>query len=247
MTIPPLLFALAAWFLGTAAVVWLDSRSRSTFRLSFTLGAVAAAAATAAIGWLARDPSPAAAYGAFAAAIVVWGWHEMAFLMGFVAGPNRARCPADAHGWRRFRLATATVIHHEVALAAQLALLAALSWGQPNAAGALTFALLFVMRLSAKLNLFLGVANLADEVFPAHLAYLKSYFGRRRINALYPASLLLGGGIAWIAWDAAGRTEGGAATTAMLLSGLAALALVEHLLLVLPVNDARMWRWATTR
>lgn len=32
MTIPPLLFALVMWFIGTAAVVWLDSRPRATFR-----------------------------------------------------------------------------------------------------------------------------------------------------------------------------------------------------------------------
>ena len=42
MTIPPLLFALMLWFIGTAAVVWLDSRPQHTFRTSFTL-----------VGWLA--------------------------------------------------------------------------------------------------------------------------------------------------------------------------------------------------
>ena len=45
-------------------------------------------------------PAPAAAYAGFAAAIVIWGWHEMSFLMGAVAGPNRAECPPDATGWR---------------------------------------------------------------------------------------------------------------------------------------------------
>ena len=51
MTIPPLLFALVMWFIGTAAVVWLDSRPRATFRTSFRVAGVAAVAATVAVWW----------------------------------------------------------------------------------------------------------------------------------------------------------------------------------------------------
>jgi len=46
VTIPPLLFALLMWFIGTGAVVWLDSRPHSTFRTSLALSGVAAVAAT---------------------------------------------------------------------------------------------------------------------------------------------------------------------------------------------------------
>ena len=42
MTIPPLLFAILMWFIGTAAVVWLDSRPRSTFGTSLTLAGLVA-------------------------------------------------------------------------------------------------------------------------------------------------------------------------------------------------------------
>ena len=42
MTLPPLLFALLMWFIGTAAVVWLDSRPRETFRTSLTLAGLVA-------------------------------------------------------------------------------------------------------------------------------------------------------------------------------------------------------------
>ena len=246
MSLPPLLFALAMWFLGTAAVVWLDSRPRATFARSFRVAGVVAAGATFA-AWATRDdPSGTAAYIGFASAILIWGWHEMGFLMGIVAGPRRTPCPASATGWARFRLATATVIHHELAIAAHLALLVAIGWGAANQAATLTFALLFAARLSAKLNLFLGVANLSDEIFPAHLAYLKSYFGRRTVNPLFPLSIVAGVAATTIAWRTAETSapDSGIAVTAALFAALAALGVVEHLFLVLPLRDGAMWRWA---
>ena len=244
MTLAPLLFALAMWFVGTGVVVWLDSRPRSTFRASYRVAGAVAIFACITIWATRQDAGEAGAYVAFAAAILVWGWHEVGFLMGFISGPRRVACPPDARGWTRFRLATATVIHHELALAAQLGLLVALTWGAPNQAAPLTFALLFGARLSAKLNLFWGVPNLSDEVFPAHLAYLKSYFGRHAINPLLPLSVVAGSVVAYAAWAAAAASTGGAAITASLIAALAVLGVVEHLFLVLPLRDGAMWRWA---
>ncbi|MBJ6122967.1 putative photosynthetic complex assembly protein PuhE [Sphingomonas mollis] len=246
MSIPPLLFALLMWFIGTAAIVWLDSRPRHTFRTSLTLAGLVAIAAIALVWLKAGDDGAGAAYAGFAAAIVIWGWHEMSFLMGEVAGPNRDECPAGAVGWTRFKAATATVIHHELAIAATAGLLFAIAWNQPNQAAPLTFLLLFVLRLSAKFNLYLGVPNLSDEVFPAQLAYLKSYFRRRRCNPLFPVSILFGSGLAVRAWLVAEASPAGsgAAASATLIAGLAVLGVVEHLFLVLPLRDARMFRWA---
>lgn len=246
MSIPPLLFALMLWFFGTAMVVWLDSRSPATFRTSFGWAGMVALAALGVVAWSAHDVTVGAAYIGFAAAIAIWAWHELGFLMGFVSGPRHAPCPPDARGWTRFRLATATVIHHEVALAATIALLFALSRGQPNQTAPLTFALLFGMRLSAKLNLFLGVPSLSDETFPEHLAYLKTYFKKARCNWLYPFSIGLGAGVTWWAWTAAeAAANPGAAASYTLVAGLAALGVVEHILLALPIRDAMMYRWAS--
>lgn len=247
MSIPPLLFALLMWFIGTASVVWLVSRPRRTFSSSLWLAGVAAITATALVWAKAGDAGAGAAYAGFAAAILIWAWHEMSFLMGALAGPNRAACPAGATGWRRFSAATATVIHHELAIAATAILLFALTWGEPNQAAPLTFLLLFVLRLSAKFNLYLGVPNLSDEIFPAHLAHLKTYFRTSRLNWLFPFSIALGVGVVawgWIAGHAA-PAGSGASVTALLLTGLAGLGLVEHLFLVLPLRDAKMWSWAS--
>jgi putative photosynthetic complex assembly protein 2 len=235
------------WFIGTGAVVWLDSRPRETFRTSLILAGLVAIGATALVWWKAGDASVGGAYTGFAAAILIWGWHEMSFLMGHVAGPNRAECPPDAVGWARFKAATATVIHHELAIAGTAILLFAVTWGQPNQAAPLTFLLLFVLRVSAKFNLYLGVPNLSDEVFPEHLAYLKSYFRKARCNPLFPFSILLGSGIAAWAWTAAeyAPAGSGASASATLIAGLAVLGVVEHLFLVLPLRDAKMWQWAS--
>jgi putative photosynthetic complex assembly protein 2 len=180
---------------------------------------------------------------------VIWAWHEMSFLMGAVAGPNRAECPPGATGWLRFKAATATVIHHELALLATATALFALTWHEPNQAAPQTFLLLFVLRLSAKFNLYLGVPNLSDEVFPAHLAYLKSYFRKARMNALFPFSIALGTAIVAWSWTIAQTSpaSSGAAVTALLIAGLAALGVIEHLFLVLPLRDAKMWQWASAK
>ncbi len=248
MTIPPLFFALLMWFIGTGAVVWLDSRPQRSFKTSYRLAGLVAITAMGVVVWKSADTSWSGAYVGFAAAILIWGWHEMAFLMGFVAGPLKTPCPPGVQGWARFKLATATVIHHEIAIAANLLLLVALTWGQPNQSAPLTFALLFGLRLSAKFNLFFGVPNLSDEIFPAHLAYLKTYFGEKSISALYPFSVFGCAAVATWAWLSAeaARADSGPAVTATLLAGLAALGLVEHIFLILPVRDAKMWGWASS-
>lgn len=248
MIVPPLLFAVLMWFIGTAAIVWLDSRPRATFGFSLGVAGVLALAALGYVHLIAGDGSRGGAYAGFAAAILIWGWHEMSFLMGFVAGPNRAECPVGARGWARFSAATATVIHHELAIAATAIALFAATWGGANQTAPLTFLLLFVMRLSAKFNLYLGVPNLSDEVFPEHLAYLKSYFHKAWMNALFPFSILLGLALAACGWVAASAAMpgSGAAASGMMLAGLAALAVIEHIFLVLPLRDARLWQWAAS-
>ncbi len=240
----PMAATLLLWFASTALIVWLDSRPRHTFRLSLMLGGLVALGGIAAIAMTAADDGVGAAYLSFTGALAVWGWHEMSFLMGIVTGPRRKPCPPTAHGWTRFRLATATVIHHELALAGTAILLLLMSWGAPNQTGAATFALLFALRLSAKLNIFVGVPSFGDELLPPHLLYLKSYFGRRPSTPLMALSLAAGIGLAVCLAAAALAADGGAAVSASLLFALAALGVLEHLFLLLPLRDAALWRWA---
>jgi hypothetical protein len=50
----------------------------------------------------------------------------------------------------------------------------------------------------------------------------------------------------WTLAEAA-PVQSGAAVTATLLAGLSALGMVEHLFLVLPLRDAKLWQWASAK
>ncbi len=242
----PFLFATIAWFVSTGFILWLDRLPASTHPTSLMGATIASGIAVAAILVTAQSDSALSVYVAFFATLVVWGWHEMSFLMGFVTGPRRLPCPEGVTGWRRFRFATATLIHHEIALALTAAVLIILTWGQPNPIAGATFLLLFVMRLSTKFNIFLGVPHLADEMMPPHLDYLKSYFRKGRFSVLMPVSALCSGLIALLfARGAANAPVGsGEAVGYALLFVLAALAIVEHVFLVVPFRDSALWSWA---
>jgi putative photosynthetic complex assembly protein 2 len=101
------------------------------------------------------------------------------------------------------------------------------------------------MRLSAKLNLFLGVRNPGTEMLPAHLRYLASFFGRRPMNALLPVSVAATAlVVVWLARSALVAESTFEATAYGLVAALAALALLEHLFLILPWSVARLWGWS---
>ena len=182
-------------------------------------------------------------------ALLVWCWHEIGFLTGAVAGPRREPCPEGATGWERFAQAASTLLHHELALALTLVMLIALTWDAPNQLGAMTFALLWVMRLSAKLNIFAGVPNSGTDILPPHLYYLKSYYGPNRLA--WPLFVSLAGGLALTVWlgsiALAAPAASAQSTGASLLFALAALGVIEHLFLALPFRDGALWGWALPR
>jgi hypothetical protein len=102
------------------------------------------------------------------------------------------------------------------------------------------------MRTSAKLNLFLGVRNLSEEFLPEHLAYLKSFFRKAGMNWLFPISITGGTllvGVLVVRALHPGLSDGEVAGL-MLVASFLALALVEHWMLVLPIDTTRLWRWA---
>jgi putative photosynthetic complex assembly protein 2 len=114
------LLVIGVWWLSTGIVlrvVWLPTRTHRTSLAVFTALALLGGYATLRASEL---PTTAGAYVGFVAALALWGWHEVAFLLGAVSGPRREPCRAGLSGWARFREATATVIHHELALAATL-------------------------------------------------------------------------------------------------------------------------------
>lgn len=241
--------AVFLWWFGTGLIFYLNGRRRETFGRSM-LGATAMLAAALYGLWASASVATAAgAYAAFACAVTAWGWLELGFLTGYVIGPRRDACPPSATGPRRFVLAARALLHHEAAILAAIAAAAALTWGQPNQFGLWTLLLLGGMRLSAKLNLFLGVRNTGTELLPDHLRYLGTYFGqpRRWVNALLPVSLAGAVAVAGLllAEGFATGAEPAQQVGFTLLGTLAALAALEHALMVVPLPQATtaLWGW----
>lgn len=240
------LYVLFVWWFSTGAVLYLVGLPRRSFRWTLLAASGLLAASLHVLAATADDASIVGAYVAFTAAILVWAWQEIAFLTGFVTGSRRSPCPQDAAGWRRALYAFQAIAHHEVALLALGIAVIAVTWGGANQVGGWTFAALWTMRLSSKLNLFLGVRNLNDEFLPAQLRYIGSYFTRRSMNPLYPVSVALATAasvlLAW--WSFAPEATRYEATAFALLAALVALAVVEHWFMMLPLHAVNIWKWS---
>jgi putative photosynthetic complex assembly protein 2 len=245
----PVLYALAAWWLGTGVILYLVRLARRTYAGTLIGASVVAGLAFSALAATSGEATVASAYVAFTCSILIWGWQEVAFLTGFATGTRTTPCPAGARGWRRFRYATETLIHHELALVAAGAAVIAVTWGGANQTGTWTFLVLWAMRLSSKLNLFLGVRNLYAELLPAHLSYLASYFTRRPINSLFPVSVTASTVIAVLFWSGATASVATPFEAAglALVGTLLALAVLEHWFMVLPLPVEALWSWGLSR
>lgn len=243
---PPVLFAALAWWLSTGAIFFLIGLPRSTHRWT-ALGATALLAlATMLVISLRSDTSVAAAYAGFGAGLMLWAWHEVMFLTGFLTGSSRIVCPEGLSPYARFRAGLAVILHHEIAIAAHAAILVALSWGADNQFALWTFLILWAMRISAKLVVFTGAPNIADQFLPRHLDYLKSYFSRRPPGSTFALAIVMITSLSVVLALKAFGQEPGTFESAgfILLTAIAFLALIEHWVLVLPVKDPSLWAWA---
>lgn len=238
------LSALFLWWFATGAILIVVRRAGRA-------GAQVALAALPLLGlgiWgftvTLQDTSSMGAYGGFLAALAIWGWIELAFLTGLATGPNMHPCPKDIPEWERFIRAWGTIAHHEMLILGFALAMLALGWGAENQIGVWTFLVLFAARISAKLNLYLGVPRINLEFLPEALSHLPSHFRMAPMNWLFPLSvtLLAFATDCWLDRLLAAESVG-ARTGYALLAAITGLALVEHWLMVLPLPDAKLWRW----
>ncbi len=248
LVVHAILFTVFAWWFTTGAIIYLDGLPQRTFPMSMLVATLGLAFALHQLALGGADVSVAGAYWAFSLALLAWGWNEMGFLMGLITGPRTTACPPEATGVVRLGYAIQVVLYHEAAIAATAVAIWAVTYGAPNQMGMATFALLWVMRLSAKINVYLGVPNITEEFLPAHLKYLKSYFRQRPMNGMFPVSIM---GTTLLAAYFGQLASASAATPfevtgAVLLATLTALALVEHWFMVLPIPSEALWKWGLT-
>lgn len=243
----PVFWALFSWWAGTVAVFLM---SRLPASLKTPLACMTAASYLAmliGILVLQTSGSPYAPYQSFSMAVVLWGSLEFSYFRGWITGPNHSACPPVGGTWARFKAGVGTSLHHELLVIATGAVLLV------NAAnhGALdtgtgSFLILWLMRWSAKLNLFLGVRNFNGDLLPRSMQYLNSYIRKAPFNALFPFSMVAAGAVVSVL--VSGSLDPDATTTArshgLLMATLLALAILEHALMFVPFSDRILWTWA---
>ena len=239
-------FAIFIWWFSTGIVILLNRMSRSGILLSLVLSSLLGVAALIGLAHTAQQTGLTGAYCAFTCALLAWGWNELSFLTGWITGPRTVALPRGTTGWSRFIESVRAVLWHELAILLVGLVIVGITWDAPNQVGTGTYLVLWVMRTSAKLNLFFGVRNLSEEFLPAHLAYLESFFRRRRINLFFPFSVATASSCLWILVRFASNpaTSQAQVVGATLVGTMLALAIVEHLMLVLPLDTTALWGWA---
>jgi putative photosynthetic complex assembly protein 2 len=98
--------------------------------------------------------------------------------------------------------------------------------------------MLWLMHLSARLNVFLGVRNVSAEFVPEHMDVLKGFLRQRTMNPLFPFSCLM---LIAMTGYLISSTQSFAITMA---ATLASIGLLEHVLLMLPLPIEKMWAWS---
>ena len=237
-------YTLFAWWFCTGVIFYLDGLPKRTYWMSLSAASFVAACAIIGVIASSRVETVSSEYVAFTCAVLIWGWQEMLFLMGVLAGPSKAPLPAGVSESMRFKLATRSVIHHELALLGVGILLLLVTWRSPNQVGGATYMLLWLMRLSAKLNLFVGVRNTYAHLLPAHIAYLGSYFRQRKtVSAFFVISTTFAILLTTSLWllVSFGTSQFFSQTGATLIASLMTLAVIEHFFLVLPIPMERLW------
>jgi len=241
----PFLFTIFVWWFSTGFILWLDRFSPHYFKTIMLVSTVILVLAFMGLYHSSRTNTVTNAYCAFSCALLIWGWQELGFLLGYVTGSRKTPCPENAKGWLRAKYAFQAVNHHELALIVLLLIVVVISLDAKNLTGLWTFLILWFMRQSAKLNIFFGVLNLNENFLPTHLKYLQTYFRRAPMNYLMPVSIL--GSLFFVIPLWTDATIVGLASpdvvSKTILATLLSLAILEHLLLVIPFQVEFLWKW----
>lgn len=239
----PIAFASLVWWSSTGLILLLDRLPHRTFERTMWGASVVAALGCLALFLVRNVETSTGAYVAFVGALCIWGWNEIAFLTGWLTGPSRTESPKGLSGVARFTHAVGLILWHELGIAGGFALVLLIGWEAENTVGAATYALLWIMRLSAKMNIFLGVPNAPVAFLPAHLSYMAAAFRKSAMNGLFPFAITASTIAFALLLNSAIHVGEHASTGPALLATLMGLAILEHWFLVLPLRSERLWGW----
>jgi putative photosynthetic complex assembly protein 2 len=237
MMLAAIAFVVVLWGGSTAVIFYLDSLAPRTFPWSMAAATLVLMTCAYAIVQLRDETSTLAIATSFAAGLLAWGWTEMSLYMGYITGPRKQRCADGCSGASHFGHAVSANLWHELLVIG----FAVLLWFSGNATALWCFVMLWLMHLSARLNVFLGVRNVSAEFVPDHMDVLKGFLRRRNMNALFPFSVFaLTALTVYLVLQPQTFSLTMAAT-------LATIGLLEHILLMLPLPVERLWHWSLSR
>ncbi|MEL6960051.1 MAG: putative photosynthetic complex assembly protein PuhE [Pseudomonadota bacterium] len=240
--------AIFTWWFATGLILYVIRRADrvggNAYNVAVFFSVPVLALGVAGVILSTPNTGLAGLYLGFLGALGIWGWIELAFLSGVITGPERDDCPGGLSLSDRFASAWNALAHHELLLLAGLAFVVLATGGAENQIALWTYAILFFARISAKLNLFFGVPRINFEFLPRPLQHLRSHLRQGPISAFFPISVtLLSFAVACFAHLWSMETDLVTATGYALLTSLSALALLEHWFMLIPLPDAKLWRW----
>jgi len=240
--------AVFLWWFSTGAILLVvrraDRKGGDAHLMAVLFGLPFLALGIAAVAMSLHTQDLTSVYLGFLGALAIWGWVELAFLTGVIAGPMRDDCPKGLEGSARFTRAFNTVVHHELLLFVGLLGLLFVSTGAANRMALATYLILFLARISAKLNLFFGVPRINTEFIPDRLTHLKSYFHKGSVTFAFPIAITVLTALLAVCMERLITAETAVTQAGFaLLTALSGLALLEHWLMVVPLPDAKLWRW----
>lgn len=237
----PILVVIVAWWLGTGLVLYLQqSIVKVRTPLIVTLITVSVAS-LAAMLVSAQGTQPWQSYLGFIAAICLWGCIELSYYTGLISGVHKRKCPDNCEIGKRFRLALGASIWHEVSVLFVGGIVLTLLLKTENPIGLYSFLVLWLMRWSAKLNLFFGVPNFNTDWFPKRLAYAHSYIRRAPVTLFFPVTVVLASLVAVDLISKGMRSDYNQSLITLLPGVLLLLAILEHLFMALPIADSELW------
>lgn len=235
------LFSLASWWVSTAIIIYFNFQP--VVRLSFFLTSLALAIISGYLIFRYRnDESILGAYITFTGALLVWGFVEVSFYTGYIVGPLVRPIFTIGPSWQAMHQAIHRSIYHEMMIMTLGIAMASVFLRSKNRFALYTFFILWFAHQSCKLNIFFGVSNTGSEFIPDTVSDMAQFMTVTNMNWFFPFSITLNTLVAYrLLHRARDKKEASWRRIGYILVGMMALlALVEHWLLVLPLNKS-LW------
>ncbi|MDX2129050.1 MAG: putative photosynthetic complex assembly protein PuhE [Chloroherpetonaceae bacterium] len=239
-------FSLIFWWFSTAVIMYL-SFIPNTRTLSFLFSLGLALVSLYLLYHFRNDRSERAIYISFTAGVLIWAFVEVSFYSGYIVGPRVRPIFSIKPSMDSFFRAVHQSAYHEGLVLFLACLIFGISAKAKNKFGLYVYLMFWFMHQSAKLNIFLGVMNTGKELVPETVESMTHYMTIAHMNWLFPFSITLTTLIAAYVWNKVKQSDEAWIQVGFSLIGtMSILALLEHWLLVVPL-DQSIWEIVVKR